>query len=329
MIERAWGEQMQQRGPRTLRNRRCRWVAALLLAALLSACGDGDPARDGVQDDPRALCLSSDCGARRLIADLPQLENIAFTSSGRLFVSGQQNLYEIQRTGADTYRAFSLFEAGSGCGGLTEQRGHLYALCSGGLYAVRLDDPVARPVFVSALSGMTLPNGMAAGEGNRLYIADGPIAVQPKIIRVQLDATDPLRVLAQDTWLSTLPEFPNGVAIRNGVLYTTLYVPPLGTVAAIEIQADGSAGPIRRLALRGIYDDIAMYGDTLLVADFQNGALLQYELDGTLIQQTGILRFAQPSSVHVAGPPLFDQPTALATQRYLGRGLWAWERFAD
>lgn len=299
-----------------------RGVVVWLLAAL-AACDSSGGNIAAPLPDARSLCLSPACGARQLIVDLPQLENIAYTSNGRLFVSGQQNLYEITRD-SEGYQSRALFENAGGCSGLTEQRGHLYALCPGGLHAVALDDPQAQPVLVSALSGFTLPNGLAAGADHRLYVADGPIALDPKIVRLQLDPEDPLRLLNQEVWLRTLPEFPNGLAIRDGRLYTTLYVPPLGTVAATDIAPDGSAGAIQRLALRGILDDLAVYGESLLIADFQNGALLQTDLDGTVLQQTGALSFMQPSSVEVAGPPLFDEPTVLATERYLGRGLWAW-----
>lgn len=76
---------------------------------------------------------------------------------------------------------------------------------------------------------------------------------------------------------------------------------------------------------RGIMDDLNVYGDTLLVTDWQYDRLVQIGLDGALLQETALLSFSQPSSLDVAGPPLFDQPTALATERYTGSGLWALE----
>jgi len=305
-------------------SRTCRLSAgiAVLLHLLLVACtGDG---RGPDEESATPLCLNAECGARRQLVDLPQLENIAYTSGGRLFVSGQQNLYEITRIAADDYQARAMFATEGGCSGLAEQRGYLYALCPGGLHALSLADPDAAPVLISPLVGMTLPNGMVAGADNQLYITDGPVALEPKIVRLQLSSDDPLRVLQQDTWLLTFPEYPNGLAIRGQRLYTTLYLPPVGTVAAIDIKADGSAGPIQRLAMRGIMDDLSVYGESLLIADFQNGALLQLNLNGEEQQQTGFLSFNQPSSVAVVGAPLFDVPTAVATERYLGSGLWAW-----
>ncbi len=297
-------------------------VAVLLLPLLLAACDGDGQGPDAERATP--LCLNADCGARRQLVDLPQLENIAYTAGGRLFVSGQLNLYEITRVAADAYQARALLATGGGCSGLAEQRGYLYALCPGGLHALNLADPSAMPVLISALASMTLPNGMVAGADHRLYITDGPVALEPKIVRLQLSPDDPLRVQQQDTWLLTFPEYPNGLAIRGQRLYTTLYLPPVGTVAAIDIGADGRPRPVQRLATRGIMDDLSVYGESLLIADFQNGALLQLGLDGEEQQQTGLLSFNQPSSVAVVGAPLFDTPTAVATERYLGSGLWAW-----
>ena len=75
-------------------------IALLLLQLPMVACEGDGPAADGGSATP--LCLNAACGARRQVVDLPQLENIAYTSGGRLFVSGQQNLYEITRIAADT-----------------------------------------------------------------------------------------------------------------------------------------------------------------------------------------------------------------------------------
>ncbi len=301
--------------------------AGLMGVLMLSACGSQTPSDESttVPIDARQLCINAACGSRQSILDLPQLENQRYTRAGRLFVTGQQNWYEVERAAGGAYTARALLEAEGGCSGMAERGDYLYALCPGGLYGLWLTDPGATPQFIGALQGMTLPNGMALGPDDRLYVSDGPVALTPKIVRLQLDPADPLRLLGQETWLSTFPEFPNGVAIAGHALYTTLYVPPLGTVARIDIQADGTPGPVQRLYALGIADDLAVVGDTLLVTDWQRGAIVQLDLDGQPLQHTPLLSFLQPSSVDVAGPPLFERPTVLVTERYLGRGLWAWQ----
>ena len=302
-------------------------VIIAISAVALSACkSSGGPyaASNAADQD---ICL--DCGTPRQLVDLPQLENSLFSSNGRLFVSGQSNLYEIHRDGQD-YRADTLLPDGSGCSGLTEDKGTLYALCSGsggptdfsGLYTMSLDDPLATPEFSYALTGMTLPNGIVA-TASGLYVTDGPVAVDPKIVHLVIDPTDPTRVLSQSTWLATLPDFPNGIVHTGTSLYVTHYRPGFGgQVTQVVINADGTPGAPENIAPRGIMDDLTVVGDTLIVTDWQNGSLFQIDLEGNLLQETAANIFAQPSSVIIAGPPLFDQVSILVTERYTGDGLW-------
>lgn len=316
-----------------------RWRRFVTCASLLlGACGasqapDGLPVRG--DDDAHALCLNSQCGAPRQLVDLPDLENLLVTEDGRLFVSGQQNVYEILPDRADGFRAEPLFDSGGGSG-LAQAGPTLYVLhqddASGptgfaGLFALDLAAPDAQPRRIFSLAGMTLPNGMVAGPGPVLYVTDGPIAAEPKIVRLTFDPADPRKVLKQDTWLLTFPEYPNGLAISGNSLYTTLYNPDtrVGTVARIDIGADGRPGPIVPLFTRGIMDDLNIYGDTLLVTDWQDNRLFQLDLAGALLQETDAGSFSQPSSVDVGPTPLFPVPAALITERYTGRGLWVLE----
>ncbi len=301
-------------------------IALVLLT--LTAC-DADKGGAYVPtDSSKELCLN--CGTPTQVVDLPQLENVLLSQQQRLFVTGQSNLYEILRT-SEGHTARPLLTEGTGCSGMAETRDHLYALCAGsagptdfsGLYALALDDVLAEPTLISQISGMTLPNGMAATE-HHLYVTDGPIAVEPKIVRLAIHPTDPLQITEQKVWLSTFPEYPNGLAYRDDALYSTFYLPGVvGRVVRVGIQEDGSPENTVELAQRGIMDDLHFFGDTLLVTDWQASALFQVSLDGTLLQETAPFRYAQPSSVTVAGEPLFDQPMLLVTERYTGNGLWA------
>jgi hypothetical protein len=90
----------------------------------------------------------------------------------------------------------------------------------------------------------------------------------------------------------------------------------------VVINADGTPGAPENIAPRGIMDDLTVVGDTLIVTDWQNGSLFQIDLEGNLLQETAANIFAQPSSVIIAGPPLFDQVSILVTERYTGDGLW-------
>lgn len=306
-----------------------RHAAVLAAAALLQACGNSVPTLpgDGARD-ATGLCLS--CGRPFQLVDLPQLENVLVTDDGRVFLTGQSNLYELHRDADGGYGATALLADGTGCSGLAQYRRTVFALCSGGsgptdmsaLMAIRLDERPPLPRRVFQLSGMSLPNGMAATDG-ALYVTDGPIAVEPKIVRLDFDPADPETILGQQTWLPTFPDYPNGLVIDGDHLYTTLYRPGIGgSVARIEIRADGSAGTLRRVAARGIMDDLALIGDWLVVTDWQGNALFAVDREGRPLDETEPGTFAQPSAVALAGPPLFDEPVLLVTERYTGNGVW-------
>ncbi len=300
-----------------------RWLLlATVLLGGLGACTDEQAEDTGAAD--ASICLN--CTPPRKLLSLPQLENSLVTRQGRLFVSGQSNLYEIFRDG-DSYRSDALHS--NGCSGLAEDRGHLYALCAGalptnptGLYALSLADPAARPQLIFELQGMSLPNGMVAAQG-ALFLTDGPVAVEPKIVRLTLDSADPLVVLEQSTWLSSLPDYPNGLAWDGSALYTTFYQPGFGgQVSRMSLDAQGQFAERTDISPRGIMDDLIVTGSSLIVTDWQNSALFEVSLNGELLQETAPNTFAQPSSVVRAGPPLFDGPVLLITERYTGDGLW-------
>ncbi len=305
-------------------------LVGAMLGLLLAACGVGTSSDEAPDPAGTGLCFEQNCIKEQLV-DLPQLENLHFTPGGRLFVSGQDNLYEITRAADGSFQATALFAGSAGCSGMSSRAELLYALCQSGsgptdfsgLVALDLTHGAARPEPIFTLSGMTLPNGMVLAADGHLYVTDGPIAAEPKIVRLRIDPADPRHVLGQDTWLALPLDYPNGLTLRGRELVTTLYGPALGQVAAIALGDDGSAGPLTRVHDRGrIMDDLSAHGDTLLVTDWQDGRVFQLDADGRLLRQTPPGTFAQPSAVEVGRPPMFRGDELLVTERYTGSGLW-------
>lgn len=306
----------------------------LLLLVALTGCGaspapepqaGGGKPRDevGVAD----LCVSNECGERIEIADIPDAENLLFSDDGRLFVSGGENVYEITRNDDGRFATRALSAAACGFTGLTIQRKHLYATCGDGrFFAAKLDQDVAL-AEIFQMSGMCIANGTDTGPDGRIYIVDEPLncmEADPKIVALTLDRDDPMRVVAQDTWLQgsptgtmfvdqgTVMRFPNGLR-RDG---NTFYSTDGGTVFSVGVSDEGVAGAVTPLFFEPTaHDDLGLVSDGILVTDFFGGRILLLARDGTLLQDTLPGTFHEPSSVRLGQPPMFAPTDILVTDK--------------
>lgn len=177
-------------------------LALVALSILLTSCTD-DGAAPGDASPPTAetLCVSSSCGERKVLLQIPSAENLHFTDDGRLFVSSGQGFFEIRRNDDGSFRADPAYE-GASCGftGIASREGYLYAACGNGtLWGGKLEATTTlEPIF--QISGMCIANGMAMGADGNLYVVDEPLSLcvpDPKVVRLQLDPADPLHVVAQ------------------------------------------------------------------------------------------------------------------------------------
>lgn len=302
-----------------------RRVGGTLLALALAACGGGGggagPQLPGDPAPATPLCVASACGTKTVLLDIPSAENLLFADTGRLFVSGSENVYEITRPGG-AWTATPISEGGS-FGGMAQVGDVLYVNgFDGSLYAARL---TATP-SLAAIHALELgsPNGMTAGPDGELYITNGPIPQgalpDPKIVRVRLDPADALRVAEQADWLAfPFGVFPNGIQRRGGTLYVAMSIATsasFGVIGAIDIQPDGSALAATSSAdFFSIPDDLGIAGEDVIVTGYTNGQLIRLSPQLELIESTDPFSFDNPSSVRLGRPPLFAPNELVVTEK--------------
>lgn len=304
----------------------------LLSLLLLNACSRSDPAGTAAgtgtpaMPDTAALCVSSSCGEKIELVDLPGAENQIFSDDGRLFVSAGSGLYEIHKNAAGEFSAERISDA---CGftGLAIRNGYLYAACgSSELFA----GPLATPMQVEHIfdfEGMCIPNGTALGSDGRIYVVDEPLNIcvpDPKIVRLTVDPADPMHIVSQEVWvqgsalgglflgLDNVLRFPNGL-VREG---NRFYATDGGSVFHVDLQPDGSAGPVTPLFFQTTaHDDLGLAGpDGLVVTDFVLGRLVLLSRSGELLQSTLPGLFSFPSSARLGRPPMFEPTDIVVTE---------------
>lgn len=302
---------------------------ALLGLSLLAACSGRSDDTGLAPSDPASsteLCVNSSCGERIELMPFPSAENLTFTADGRLFVSGAGGVYEITQDNSGQFGR-TLVSEGCGAGlGLAVRGNLLYAVCSGmKIFAGELN-ATPRLIEIFTLEGMCIPNGMALGADGNLYVVDEPLNLcvpDPKIVRLRVDAGNPMQITAQETWvqgsalgqlhlgLDNVLRFPNGLQSRGSRFYGT----DGGSVFAVDLLPDGSAGPVEPLFFEPTpHDDLGIAGDQLLVADFAGGAIVLISQDGELIDATDFATFSFPSSVRLGRPPMFQPDDLVVTE---------------
>ena len=294
-----------------------------------------------------AVCfVLTGCNEKYTISrNIPDAENAIFTSTGRLFVTGGTNIYEIDANGT----ASPLCAEGKyNFTGMAQVGNYLYAVAteyrfdaSGSGCSLNIFSPTAVADFVNCVSNMfkrsvllcaeivpgdlnfteiytiqnvLIPNGMVADAAGRLYIADETFLPVGKIIRLTLPG--PMSVSRQETWLAASNKVysPNGMDIRGNKIYFTdfnLWSLKQASVKTVSIGADGAPGAVATIFERtGLFDDLAagtVYGTNVVaVADFLKGTVVG-------IKDNGI---KQSSPLAETDPGLFASPSSVT----FGRG---------
>ena len=303
------------------------WLIAATWA--LAACGGSTAPRHGTGGDgapvgAESACLEASCRTATRLVDIPDAENLIFTPQGRLFATGDA-AYEIvidPDATATSYLAQRIDDMtctdSTGFLGLAVVSNTLYTLCGGQLWAGRLAEPVLlQPIYT--LPPMGLPNGMASDDQGRLYITDGPTSQTPQIVRVTLDAGNPMAALGDEVWTTEGLEFPNGITWDGGAMYivdASRSGTP-GLVKRIPLNLDGGAGtPVVIYEHPSVLDDLDVFDDdTLIVSDFTNGRVFLIGKDGTPGSSAPIATFVAASAVMRGATPLFGPDDILVTDK--------------
>lgn len=298
----------------------------LILAAVtsLTGCiGGNDPDPQTTAVDPATLCVASACGVKTQLLDIPSAENTLFTPNGRLFVTGSDSVYEVTKDSSG-WHATSLATTQANFTGLAQRGNVIYAAAfDGNLYAASLSDKPPAFKAIHALS-MSSANGMATGPNGELYIVNGPLGASipaPKIVRLRFASNDPMQVTEQIDWLTTDLYFPNGLQRRGNTLVVSdsdVLNVAIGAVKSIEIKADGSAGVPQLIGnFPSLPDELGVVGDSVLAAFYSNGQIGLINASGTLVSQTDLLSFENPSSVKLGQPPMFAPGDLVVTEKGL------------
>jgi hypothetical protein len=281
-------------------------AGALAFPPDAGSSSDGAPAAEAVVPlaDPSDDLLAFG-SAETLVDGVTAPEDVLISADERLFVTGNDGVYELKRDPSGTVGATNLL-AGQPCifTGIVEVQATLYVTCAdytnSYLFAASLAGAPAMPSFrkIDTMKGTVLANEIAADPDGRIYVA---ASLQAEILRLTLSTTDPFTVSAHEVWLLTPSGiFPNGLRYARSRIYWTDSLG--GSVNAAAILRGGTAGPITRFVDLddGFFDDLYVNSNgTILVASYLLGAVRTYGPPpvGGLLAQTPPGAFVNPADV--------------------------------
>jgi hypothetical protein len=251
--------------------------------------------------------------------EVNEAENLFFTDDGRLFVSGGEDIYEIERGSSGSFKQSDHFDENCLVEGIVRSGNYLYGVCTANddesfsafLVAGEL---TKAPVFrtIAALDQASIPNGIAVGPEGHLYVT---YTLRSQIVRVTLAA--PLEVARTEIWADDLAAV-NGIKYVDQSMYVTVLDGDLvGRFLRIPVLEDGSAGTPVRLYERAltVLDDLLPFDDGFIITDFLKGTLIFWDAARGVYAETPALTFYSPTAVAQGRPPMFTERQLLVTEK--------------
>jgi hypothetical protein len=292
------------------------WLGVCVTVAFFPACSDSmAPSRepDGGTTDRDARSVARDgsetpadggskaaglgaCSTRETIAEnVASAENLLFTTTGRLFVSGDDGIFELTISGGAA-PSLRTIEPKGACrfAGMVQLGDVIYANCydltDSSLFAAKL---MGSPQFSSiyALPGEKLANGMTADPEGHLFVTS---TFGDKIFRLTPDPGDPMSIAEK----VELP-VPAEALLPNGIKYLekSLYFTSNGDLWNLPADATSGTQGTRLVAGSSYLDDLSVDASGIVVADFAGGALRSFDLTGKPTAATLPMLLGNPSSV--------------------------------
>jgi len=261
-------------------------------------------------------------GERTSLASLEGGEALVQSGDGAVFVTGRQGVFRLR--GLDDAKPALApvpirvrLPAACQFTGAAVQQGWLFAACTTAEHSYLLQGALARSgtalTQIAELKGVALASGMAAGAGDRLFVADSRQR-RAALSAVTVTRHTPLAVATAPWFDDQGTGFPNGVQASGGVVYLT----SAGRLLAIPVRRDGAAGEARVVLTRMTFlDDFQVLDRGFLLTDYTFNRLLLVNGSGA-----GLGSFAAstrgPTAVLVAAGP-DGKPRVLVTERERGR----------
>lgn len=258
-----------------------------------------------------APCLDLACATKTEHLSIFDAENSVFSSDGRLFISGGEDIYEITKGSDTALQSTQVSSEACNYTGLEIVASTLYAACGDNrIFASDLGN--ISPTVIYTVNDAQLTNGLTELNGF-LYVTDGPISLSSKIIQLEIASDNPLSILGQENW-TTAGELTsaNGLQTVNGELWVTDY----NALKRYEVGSDGSKGASSTIFTNGTgaYDDFTVL-DTgqIVMNDFVGNASQLFSADGTLLESSSDV--LGPSSAIQGEPPMFDRSQIIITEK--------------